>query len=63
MKKCECGEPLTGHEDESSTKCRWCVTGWKPSDNHTLSAGCRCNPTLDYVSEDGTKVYVHHKPT
>lgn len=30
-RRCECGERLSGHEDESSTKCRWCVTGWKPS--------------------------------
>lgn len=25
-----CGDKLVGHEDESDTECRWCVTGWKP---------------------------------
>jgi len=30
--ECEaCGDKLIGHEDESATRCRWCVTGWKPS--------------------------------
>lgn len=22
-----CGDYLTGHEDDSATRCRWCVTG------------------------------------
>ena len=35
---CECGEKLVGHEDESSTKCRWCITGWKPSSHDDLGA-------------------------
>lgn len=26
----KCGEPLTGHEDESGTHCRWCVTCGDP---------------------------------
>lgn len=25
-----CGDALRGHEDESGTHCRWCVTGWAP---------------------------------
>jgi len=32
-KTCDkCGDKLTGHEDDSSTTCRWCVTGWVPDD-------------------------------
>lgn len=26
----KCGDTLRGHEDESATHCRWCVTGWTP---------------------------------
>ena len=26
----KCGDKLTGHEDDSETHCRWCVTGWDP---------------------------------
>lgn len=26
----KCGDRLVGHDDESDTECRWCVTGWKP---------------------------------
>lgn len=63
MKRCECGDLLTGHEDESSTKCRWCVTGWKQQTTHVEAADCWCHPTLDTVSDDGASVYVHHKPT
>lgn len=62
VKYCDCGEKLVGHEDESSTKCRWCVTGWNPKAEHSASADCQCGPTLDYVAEDGTAVYVHHEP-
>jgi hypothetical protein len=30
--KCiKCGDRLTGHEDDSSTTCRWCVTGYRTS--------------------------------
>ena len=30
--KCQvCGDNIKGHEDDSDTLCRWCVTGWKPS--------------------------------
>lgn len=28
-KSCKkCGDKLNGHEDESNSFCRWCVTGW-----------------------------------
>lgn len=38
QRKClACGDLLVGHEDESSTLCRWCVTGWKPTDAPTAS--------------------------
>lgn len=31
--KCKkCGDVLTGHEDESGSICRWCGTGWAPTD-------------------------------
>jgi len=29
--KCKtCGDVSKGHEDDSSTQCRWCVWGWTP---------------------------------
>jgi hypothetical protein len=28
---------------------------------HTESSDCWCCPTLDFMSEDGTAVYIHHK--
>jgi hypothetical protein len=29
VKTCmKCGDTLKGHEDDSDTHCRWCVTGW-----------------------------------
>lgn len=39
--------------------------GWidKPHvHRHLESEHCWCIPTLDYVAENGTKVWVHHEP-
>jgi len=33
-----------------------------PGRRHIESADCWCNPTLDTVTEDGSKVWVHHEP-
>lgn len=47
----------------------WCADGECPgpkkpsSREHGDSPDCWHHPTLDYVSEDGAAVYVHHKPT
>lgn len=49
MKRCdECGDLLTGHEDDSPSKCRWCVTGWKPQATHVEPEDCITR--LDEVS-------------
>lgn len=46
-RRCECGERLSGHEDESSTKCRWCVTGWKPSKDDQADSATHRETTHD----------------
>ncbi len=45
-KCCEaCGERMHGHEDESATQCRWCVTGWKPCEGESVA----CAPVSQCV--------------
>lgn len=43
----KCGDGLTGHEDETNTLCRWCVTGRVPEN---------ANNDLVY-NENGQLVY------
>lgn len=33
-----CGELLRGHEDETDTQCRWCVTEWQPITDENCAA-------------------------
>lgn len=41
QKQCEqCSGKMDGHEDESATQCRWCVTGWKSVPNDYQNAAC-----------------------
>jgi hypothetical protein len=33
------------------------------SREHAEREDCWCSPTLDFVADDGRKVWVHHEPT
>lgn len=37
----KCGDHLTGHEDETSTMCRWCVTCASSGESVTVMPGRR----------------------
>lgn len=36
----KCGDVMRGHEDESGTHCRWCVTGWESCDEFGDDEAC-----------------------
>jgi len=35
-----CGDKMRGHEDESATNCRWCVTGWTQCNDEDDTQDC-----------------------
>ncbi len=50
-------------EREAESRAFWNSLSVKRPREHTTSADCWCNPTIDYVNPDtGATVYVHHEP-
>ena len=35
-----CGDKMRGHEDDSATNCRWCVTGWTQCNDEDDTLDC-----------------------